>query len=356
MSRHTAAGAVACLLILANAPCDAQEGPVRLQTRSFATLPADVRNPEALAANPATGEIFVATFDAREPAETRRNALLRLSADGKLLARRSFGATPLTGIEFRDGHVYVVNFGASSLQRIAADFDGNTPIEDIARFGALSPPSPTTRTIDNPDGSRDSIQYGSKGFPAPNGTVFDREGNLYVSDSFQGAIYRIDNATQCRPCEVQVVSRDPLLGTTGPLPFGANGMALDADQKVLFVNNAGDGRVLRMDLASGKATVLADGLLGADGLIMHDGLLWVSANQIDTVVAIDLQGRVRALAGRFDGIGVDGSPQGLLFPASSVVSGERMVVANLALPLTPQKGDEWEESVSRWNLVQFDLP
>jgi hypothetical protein len=33
-----------------------------------------------------------------------------------------------------------------------------------------------------------------------------------------------------------------------------------------------------------------------------------------------------------------------------------MIVANLALPLTPAAGDEWEEQVSRWNLAAFDIP
>ncbi len=33
-----------------------------------------------------------------------------------------------------------------------------------------------------------------------------------------------------------------------------------------------------------------------------------------------------------------------------------MIVTNLALPLTPVEGDEWEERVTRWNLMQFRLP
>ena len=47
---------------------------------------------------------------------------------------------------------------------------------------------------------------------------------------------------------------------------------------------------------------------------------------------------------------------GLLFPAATAVQGKRMLVANLALPLTPREGDEWEEKVTRWNLMQFDIP
>ena len=52
----------------------------------------------------------------------------------------------------------------------------------------------------------------------------------------------------------------------------------------------------------------------------------------------------------------DGTPEGLLFPASTAVSGRYMVVTNLALPLTTAAGDEWEERVTRWNLVRFRLP
>jgi len=332
------------------------EGPVRIATQPFALLPADVRHPEALAVDATRNELYVATFDARTPETARRNALLRYAADGRLLARRSFGATPLTGIAVAGGDVWVLNFGASALQRIAADFDADTPVRDVVKFSTLDPPAPTARRIDNPDGSQDVVEYGSKGFPAPNGLVLDGDGNAYVSDSFQGAILRIDDALRCDPCTARVVSRDALLGTAGALPFGANGMAFDASGKELYVNNAGDGRLLRVDLADGRATVVADGLYGADGLVRHGDLFWVAANQIDTVAGVDATGRVRALAGRFDGIGADGAPRGLLFPASVAVLGRRMIVANLALPLTAAAGDEWEERVTRWNLVQFELP
>jgi hypothetical protein len=65
------------------------------------------------------------------------------------------------------------------------------------------------------------------GFPAPNALTFDKSGNLYVSDSFQGAIFRIDNAHKCAtPCPVTTVKHDGLLATAGFPPFGANGLAL----------------------------------------------------------------------------------------------------------------------------------
>lgn len=331
----------------------------RLQTIAvapFAQLPDGVRQPEGLTVNTQAREVIVGTFDAREPEAQRNNQLLRYDAKGHLLARRSFGATPLTGLAYREGQIYVLNFGASKLQRLAADFTENTPVEDLASFSALRPSAPTTRRIANPDGSEDRIEYGSKGFPAPNGMVFDRNGNLYISDSFQGAIYRIDVATSCKPCTLRTVSRDALLGTAGALPFGANGLALNADESLLYINNAGDGRVLRMSLPAGPVSVLAESIHGADGLLFHEGLLWVAANQQDAVLALDESGRTRVRAGEFLGIAADGAPLGLLFPASTAVLGDRMIVVNLALPLTPATGDEWEEQVTRWNLVQFKLP
>jgi hypothetical protein len=331
-------------------------GPVGIPVERFLELPEDVRHPESIASDSQTRELFVGTFDARMPETSRNNTLLRYSENGKLLARRSFGAHPMTGIQLENGYVYVLNFGASKLQKIRADFDAGTAIEDVAMFKALPVPAPTPRQVTNPDGSVDEIRFGSKGLPGINDMVFDRKGNLYVSDSFQGAIYRIANATSCSQCEVETISRDPLLATAGALPFGANGLALSSDESLLYINNAGDGRVLRMTLADRKVTILANSMYGADGLRMRNGVLWVATNQIDAIVGLDERGRERFRAGSFRGIDENGAPNGLLFPASTAVLGEWMIVANLSLPLTPTSGDEWEENVKRWTLERFKLP
>lgn len=334
-----------------------QEGPVRIKVEPFATLPDNVRHPEGLASNPANREIYVGTFDARMPESARNNQLLRYSADGRLLAQKSFGPTPLTGIEYADGKLYILNFGASKLQRIDAGFGAATAVEDVAVFTALVPPTPSPRTVANPEGSTDTITFGSSGFPAPNGMVFDKAGNLYVSDSFQGAIYRIGQAMRCAPsCAVVPISRDPLLATAGSLPFGANGLAFNADESALYINNAGDGRLLRMPMPAGPLSIVAESVHGADGLLFHRGLLWIASNQGDVVLGLDQKGRTLVRAGEFEGIGSDGAPRGLLFPASTAVQGDWMIVSNLALPLTPSQGDEWEEKVTRWNLVRFKLP
>lgn len=334
----------------------ATAGPLRPFVEPFVTLPADVRFPEGLASNPANGDILVGTFDAREPPTARNNQVLRYSPSGRLIARLSFGADPLTGLAVRRGQLYMLNFGASTLQRVDARLQPGSPIEDVAHFGPLGSPAVRPREVRNPDGSTDRITFGSSGQAALNGMVFDGDDNLYVSDSFQGAVYRIRGVSSCRPCVPEVVSRDPLLATTGHPPFGANGLAFGRRPGVLYITNAGDGRLLRLALDSGVVSVLSEGLPGADGLLFHQGLLWVAANQADAVFGVDEEGLVRVRAGEFVGIRPDGSPEGLLFPASTAVTGPWMVVTNLALPLTPAIGDEWEEKVRRWNLVRFRIP
>jgi DNA-binding beta-propeller fold protein YncE len=188
--------------------------------------------------------------------------------------------------------------------------------------------------------------------------VFDAQGNLYFSDSFQGAIFRIDHATTCSPCSATLVSHDPLLATAGFPPFGANGLALSADGATMFIANTGDNRVLKMDIASAAVSVFAESLHGADGLLFDKdtGLLWVATNQADQLVALNANGRPVLKVGDFEGINRDGTPRGFLFPASMVIQGGFMYVTNLALPLTPAVGDEPEEDVTRWNIVRFRMP
>jgi len=324
----------------------------RNAAKQFATLPEGVRFPEGITANPATREIYVGTFDFGP----NSNKLLRFAPNGHLLAQRDFGATPLLGLAFAAGKVYIANFGASKIQRIAAAFSAGMPVEDVAMLPSIGAPLP--RDEGNPDGTADTITFRSKGVPAPNGLVFDKQGNLYVSDSFQGAIFRITDAINCaKPCAAEPITHDPLLATAGFPPFGANGLALSSDQSTLFIANTGDDRVLKMTLPSGPISVFAESINGADGLAFDSrGRLWVAANQNDEVVALNEKGRVIARLGEFEGIRHDGSPDGLLFPASIVIVGDDMFVTNLALPLTGMVGDEPEEDVTRWTVSRIKVP
>ena len=329
---------------------------------TFAVLPNGVSLPEGITANPANGDIYVSTF-------TGPSKLLRYNRHGKLLATREFGA-PLLGLEFDRVHkkVYITNVGdfagtGSRIQRVAADL---SQLEDVAIIKPVGAPAP--RVVGNPDGSIDTITFGDNA-RVPNAMVFDRDGNLYISDSFQGAVFVITNPSGCVPnCIMDTLVHDPLLATAGFPPFGANGLAFNSDESVLFVANTGDDRVLKIrnpHSATPTVTVFAESLNGADGLAFdkRTGLLWVCANQADEVVALNDKGRVVAKLGEFRGIKRNSTPDGLLFPASLVIVDDEIFVTNLALVLTNPTptnpdgvGDEPEEDVTRWTISRMKLP
>ena len=167
-----------------------------------------------------------------------------------------------------------------------------------------------------------------------NDVAFDAAGNVYVSDSFQGAVWRTGPAGG----EATLWVEDALLRTTGVPPFGANGLRFDRAGTALFVANTGSDTVIRVPVASGGAAgvpeVFANGVNGADGLLVdEDGNVWVAANQADEIVVIDPTGRAIAKLGDFEGIARDGAPEGLLFPASLRFSGKDLLVTNLSLDL-----------------------
>jgi SMP-30/Gluconolactonase/LRE-like region len=337
----------------------------------FATLPNGVRFPEGITANPANGDIFVGTFDAPSPTNpSPNNRLLRFDRQGRLDATRSFGTTPLLGLEFHidvvNGNerkvVYIAAVGdfsgtGSRILRIAANFNGATTIEEVAVIPSIGAPGP--RTVPNPDTSVDTITFGDIA-RVPNALTFDSEGRLYISDSFQGAIFRINSPAACAPCgvgDVTLVVHDPLLATAGFPPFGANGLALNGNESALFIANTGDDRILKLDLVTNVITVFAESINGADGIAFDKrGRLWVAANQADEVVGLNANGRVVARLGDFQGLGNDGTARGLLFPASLVIVDDEIFVTNLALPLNGTAGDEPEEDVTRYTISRIKLP
>jgi DNA-binding beta-propeller fold protein YncE len=287
---------------------------------TFAVLPAGVSHPEGITANPANGDIYVSTFVA--PFK-----LLRYNRHGKLLAQLDF-AQPLLGLEFRNGKVYICNVGNfvgvdSKIQRVNADLSG---LEDVAIMPHIGAPDPNF-AVGNPDGSTDFITFGDNA-SVPNALVFDSKGALYVSDSFQGAVFKIANVAGCNvstPCVVNTLSHDGLLATVGFPPFGANGLAFNTDESVLYVANTGDDRVLSINPGTGAVSSFSESLNGADGLVFDksSGLLWVCTNQADEVVALNSAGKV---------------------------------VAKLAIALTAAVGDEPEEDVKLWTVSKMKLP
>jgi sugar lactone lactonase YvrE len=291
----------------------------RLRARTFAALPDGTTAAEGLEVD-ADGNAYVTTFGftpsgpAQAPAQ-----LLVFSRAGRLVRQVPItGSSPnLLGLAFhpQTGVLLVVDFGAAQVLAVDPETGASSAFMTLPAL-----PQPALGA-------------------SLNDLTFDRAGNVYVSDSFQGVVWR----TTPLGGVATVWVNDPLLRTTGVPPFGANGLRFDGEESALFVANTGDDTVVKVPVvggppgttgAAGVPEVFVRGINGADGIVVDENdNLWVVANQSDEIVVVDPSGRAIAKLGDFDGVGEQGAPVGLLFPASLRFSGDSLLVTNLALDL-----------------------
>jgi sugar lactone lactonase YvrE len=310
----------------------------------FAELPPPLRNPEGITVDRLTGEFYVADFDYRGTSGTGRIAVF--SHSGKLERVLVLNSSPaLLGLDFHPAthDLLVLDFGAHQVLKTNPQTGASTV------FATLPPPFDAGAGL--------------------NALTFDGAGNVYISDSFQGIIWR---TTAAGGVATQWIT-SPLLLVYGPTPgvapttnvppFGANGLAFNS-AGVLFVANTANDTVVQIPAAAtvpGTPTVFVNSINGADGLIIDpdNDNVWVVANQADEIVVVDPSGKAIAKLGDFDGIAPDGSPRGLLFPASPVFFGDFVYVTNLALDLrdfNPQFNSvdsQWTAQVKIWNVARI---
>ncbi len=327
---------LAGLLLLAIPVSADQTGVVR-----FATLPKPgPGHPEGIAAD-AAGNIYVATFEFSTP-----NVIYVFSRSSRLLITIPLpGVVPL-GMAFDSpGNLYVADFLNGDVLKFSPPFSSSSlPAMTVdVCDGIVVPPGPT--------------------FCGLNGMTFDASGDLYVSDSFGGRIFKIDlpGGSVSTFFSNPAPPNDLLTpGNHGFPPFGANGLAFNSAGTALYIANTADDRILKLDVTTvpppaSALSTFAESINGADGILFDgQGRLWVAANQGDEVVALDANGRVVDRRGSFEGIGPDGAPKGLLFPASIVLSRGSIYVTNLALALTGT-GSEPEADVTTFTVSRIPL-
>ena len=301
----------------------------RGEVETFATLPAGNANPEGIAADK-HGNIYVTTFAPTAPAGTL-GQLIVFDRHGQLVRQVGVqgSSSALLGLDFhpKSGALLVIDFGAAKVLKVNP-MNGNSEV---------------FTTVTGPAGL--------------NALTFDKQGNVYISDSFQGIIWK--TGQNGGPATTWVT--DATLTTTGVPGFGANGVGFDKNETVLYVANTGNDTVVQIPVSGGvpgKPAVLTNSINGADGLILDDDdNIWVAANQADEIVVIDKTGKVIAKLGDFDGIDRHGAPIGLLFPASPVFSGGWLYVTNLSLDLRnvggPQTVDsQWADKVTSHTIAR----
>lgn len=301
----------------------------RGKVERFATLPADAANPEGIAVD-RRGNVYVGLF-AVTGAPPGRLLVFDNEGDLKNDFRLAGSSNLLLGVDFNEetGDLLVIDFGNKNVLKVDPR-NGTSSVFTTIPGGAAA---------------------------GPNALAFDRNGNVYVSDSFQGIIWRTGPAGGA---PVAWVSH-PLLTTTGFPPFGANGLGFNRREDALFVANTGDDRIIRIPVSGGVAgtpEVFTQSINGADGLILdeHDNI-WVTANQADEIVVVDPTGKAIAKLGDFDGL-KRGAPEGLLFPASLARRGDWIYVSNLSLDLRlfglPQSVDsQWAAQVTRHTISRL---
>jgi Gluconolactonase len=309
----------------------------RLQATQFATLPAGTAHPEGITAD-ARGNFYVADFDVS--GNTSVGTIVVFDRNGRWLRTLQInnGSTLLLGIAFNPstGDLLVCDLGKSQVLSVDPQSGESTVFTAIPQLDPVNHPKTTGE---------------------PNALAFDAAGNVYISDSSQATIWRTSGAGGTPSPWVT----HSLLGTTGVPPFGANGLAFNSDGSSLFVANTGDDTIVRIPVLNGDAgtpVVFVNSINGADGLVIDSAdNLWVAANQADEIVVVDKTGRVIAKLGDFDGIDRQGSPVGLLFPASLVLVNNFLYVTNLSLDLrlfgAPTVDSQWAAQVTRHTIARI---
>ena len=325
---------LACLALI---PLDAAAWD-RGRVERFASLPEGSPNPEGITTDH-NGDVYVPGFAPTAPSGPGK--LFVFDEDGDLLrALNVTGSSPaLLGLAFHPTNrlangrrqLLVIDFGAGNVLSVDPMTGAATVFAEI-KGGGL------------------------------NALTFDAKGNVYISDSFRGIIWR----TKPAGGDAVAWAKDDLLLTTGFPPFGANGLDFNHDESSLFVANTGNDSIVRIpvvrDVAQ-KAVVFTNSINGADGLFLdQDDNVWVCANQSDEIVVIDKTGKVIAKLGDFAGVR-DGAPVGLLFPASLVRRGDWIYITNLSLDLRPITGQQsvdsqWAARVKAHTIsrIRFRIP
>jgi sugar lactone lactonase YvrE len=288
-----------------------ERGPVDV----LAVLPDVTQNVqssvEGLTVGP-DGNIYVPTFGFNTQGSLTGNAVLFvISPSGNIVRKLTIqGSSPhMLGLAFNPvfGNLLVLDFGAGTVLDV------------------------------NPFSGESTVKAGPIANSGLNALTFDQSGNAYVSDSFNGVIWKVPHSGGATAW-----ASGPLLGPGAGLtpPFGANGVEFNNEHTIMYVADTAFHQIIQIpvnhDGTAGTPSILITGINAPDGIAIDSkGNIWICSNQEDEIVVIDKTGKVIAKLGDFRGIDQNGIAQGLLFPASLAFSKDKqtLYVSNLTLYL-----------------------
>jgi sugar lactone lactonase YvrE len=202
----------------------------------------------------------------------------------------------------RHGHVFVSLAPLSAIQKISRNGTAShfaalpPPAEDAfgllgltigpdgRLYAALASGDPETQGVYrvSRDGSSERLP-GTEAITFPNALTFDVLGNLYVTDTIFGAVWRIPSGGSAElwlqhPSLEGFILPDP---GAPPVPLGANGVAYW--RKGLYVANTSEAQIVRVP-------ILDDGSAGAPEIVVKDP---EHLTPVDGI-ALDDRGRIYA--------------------------------------------------------------
>lgn len=193
-----------------------------------------------------------------------------------------------------------LGLGGNGPLGLAVDSRGNV-------YAAAATFDPATQGVYRitPDGSATRLP-GTSAIAFANGLTFDQRGNLYVTDSSAGAVWRIPPGGSA-----ELWIQDPSLEGTGVLgigvPIGANGITFRTPKDVV-VGNTEQGTLVRVpilpDGSAGEPDVIVEdeAIFGVDGLAVDaHGTIYAAVIAQSTIVRIDGDS-IETLADAGDGI------------------------------------------------------
>jgi SMP-30/Gluconolactonase/LRE-like region len=133
-----------------------------------------------------------------------------------------------------------------------------------------------------------------------NALTVDKAGNVYVSDSFLGIIWKTgpSGGTPTAFVTSDTLLPDAYDALTLVPPFGANGVEFNNEYTAMYVANTAYHSIVEIPVTlnpdgsvsvAGSAAVLTTGINAPDGIAVDSqDNLWVDANQGDEIVVIKL--------------------------------------------------------------------
>lgn len=161
---------------------------------------------------------------------------------------------------------------------------------------------------------------GSQAISFPNALAFDPRGNLYVTDSFSGSVWRFDNdgnVTQWMQHELLEPAQDDPFGF--PVP-GANGIAFYPPNQ-LYVANTEKGLLARIQIRVDGSPGQVDLIAAGPALLTMDG------------IAVDAQGDIYG-----------------------VIPGYALLGTNPLVKIDPDSGEVVPVVTNAEEMAKFDVP